>query len=75
MTEQHIPANPAKLLYTVDEVAEMLNLGRSKLYNTYLLTGELPSLKLGRRRLIRIEAVHAFVDRLEARANGQPESS
>ena len=54
----------AKLLYDVREVAVMLGLGRSKLYS-YLLRGELRSVKLGRRRLIPIEAVHEFVRTLQ----------
>jgi excisionase family DNA binding protein len=64
MVEQSNPS-PGKLLYTVNEVAEMLNLGRSKLYNSYLLSGEIRSLKLGRRRLITLEAIHDFIRKLE----------
>ena len=63
MTEQ-TPAPSPKVLLNVDEVAGMLSLGRSKLYS-YILSGELRSLQLGRRRLIPIEAVHEFVQRLE----------
>ena len=37
---------PVKLLLKVEDVAEMLNLGRSKLYQ-YLLSGELRSVKVG----------------------------
>ena len=65
MTEQPTPA--PKLLYDVHEVAGMLGLGRSKLYG-YLLRGELRSVKLGRRRLVPIEAVHEFVRTLQAEA-------
>ena len=62
MTEQlH---SPVKLLLKVEEVAEMLNLGRSKLYS-YILSGELRSVKVGRRRLIPRDAVHEFVERLQ----------
>ena len=57
---------PLKFLYDVREVAKMLGLGRSKLYS-YLLRGELRSVKLGRRRLIPIEAVHEFVQALQSR--------
>jgi excisionase family DNA binding protein len=59
----------AKLLLKVEEVTEMLNLGRSKLYQ-YLLTGELRSVKVGRRRLIPPDAVHEFVQKLESTQEG-----
>lgn len=39
-------------LLTVDEVRAWLRLGRTKV-NELLLSGELPSLKLGRRRFVR----------------------
>ncbi len=60
--EQPVPAS--KLLLRVEDVAEMLNLGRSKLY-TYILSGELRSVKIGRRRLIPQEAVPEFVRALQ----------
>ena len=62
MTEQLHP--PAKLLLTVENVAEMLNVGRSKLYS-YILSGQLRSVKIGRRRLIPPDAVHEFVAKLQ----------
>ncbi len=49
MTDPNPAANSPKLLLNVDEVAGMLSLGRSKLYS-YILSGELKSLQLGRRR-------------------------
>ena len=55
--------NPVKLLYEVDEVAGMLSLGRSKLYS-YILSGQLRSIKLGRRSLIKSEAIHEFIQQL-----------
>jgi excisionase family DNA binding protein len=58
------PASTAKMLYTIREVAEMLRLSRSELYGC-VLRGELQSLKLGRRRLIRLEAVHDFSEKLQ----------
>jgi len=61
--EQRHPA--PKLLLKVEEVSEMLNLGRSKLYS-YILSGQLRSVKIGRRRLIPPDAVQEFVDGLEA---------
>ena len=55
---------PATLLLTIPEVAQMLNLGRSKLYS-YILSGELRSVKVGRRRLIPRDAVHEFIEYLQ----------
>ena len=66
MAEQ---TSPAKLLLKVEDVAEMLNFGRSKLY-TYILSGELRSVKVGRRRLIPPDAVHEFVQMLESTQGG-----
>ena len=69
MTEQRNPANPTKMLLEVEEVAEMLSLGRSKLYS-YILSGDLESVKVGRRRLIPPEAVLEFVAKLRSHAAG-----
>jgi excisionase family DNA binding protein len=55
---------PAKLLLDVEEVAQILGVGRSHLY-TYLLRGQLRSLKLGRRRKIPVEAVREFITKLQ----------
>jgi excisionase family DNA binding protein len=55
---------PAKLLLDVSEVQAVLGIGRSHLYQ-YLLSGELRSLKLGRRRKIPVEALQDFVVKLE----------
>jgi excisionase family DNA binding protein len=52
---------PAKLLYDVKEVMYVTGLGRSKLYQ-YILSGELRSLKLGRRRKIPADAIPQFID-------------
>jgi len=57
-------SSPVRLLLRVEEVAEMLNLGRSKLYS-YILSGEIRSVKVGRRRLIPPDAVHEFVENLQ----------
>lgn len=65
--EQRYPA--PKLLLKVEEVSEMLNLGRSKLYS-YILSGQLRSVKIGRRRLIPPDAVQEFVDGLQTDPQG-----
>ena len=57
--EQEIPA---KLLLDVFEVAQLLGLGRSHVYR-YVMTGELRSLKLGRRRKVRVEWVREFIEK------------
>ena len=56
-------------LFNVDQVAGMLNLGRSKIYG-YILSGELRSIKAGRRRLFTPEAVTDFINRLAQQGNG-----
>ena len=57
--------NPAaKLLYDVNEVAELLGLGRSKLYS-YVQSGQLRSIKVGRRRKVPADAVSEFIKSLE----------
>ena len=54
-----------KLLLTIDEAAALLSCGRSFLYPR-LMRGELPSVKLGRKRLIPAAALEAYVQRLQA---------
>ena len=57
-----------KLLLTVPEAAHLLSIGRSRCYDL-VLSGQLRSLKLGRRRLIPREGLETFVaDQLEAMA-------
>lgn len=56
-----------RLTYSPAEAAQALGISRAKLYQ-YLDDGTIPSLHLGRRRLIRREALVALLDRLEAAA-------
>ncbi|MEM9355836.1 MAG: helix-turn-helix domain-containing protein [Pseudomonadota bacterium] len=42
------------------EAARLANVGRTKIYEA-IGSGELPSLKIGRRRLIRIEALREWL--------------
>jgi excisionase family DNA binding protein len=56
--------HPGKLLLDVKEVAEILGLGRSHIYS-YILSGELRSLKLGRRRKVPVESVREFITKLQ----------
>ena len=50
-----------KLLLTVAEAAARLGVARSHLY-PWLMSGELPSVKLGRSRRIPVAALDRFVD-------------
>ena len=52
------PAN--KLLLDVSEACAILGIGRSKLYS-YILSGRLKSVTLGRRRKIAIASLHEFI--------------
>jgi excisionase family DNA binding protein len=56
-----------KLLHEINEATELIGLGRSKLYEL-LATGEIESVKVGKRRLIPHAALVEFVDRLRAHA-------
>ena len=48
-------------LLTVDETIRVLRLGRTRV-NEMLRSGEIPSLKLGRRRLVRRKDLEAWLD-------------
>lgn len=51
------------LLVTINEACERLQLGRSTVYDL-LRSGDLPSVKVGRRRLIAASALEQYVERL-----------
>jgi excisionase family DNA binding protein len=51
--------------YTVEEVAEMLHIGRDKVFEL-LRTGQLRSLKIGKLRRITDQHVAEFIASLEA---------
>lgn len=63
------PVDQSKLpsMRTVPEVAEALNIGKSRVYDL-LRTGELRSVKLGKRRLIPAKCLDEFIAALEERA-------
>ncbi|MGO4956837.1 helix-turn-helix domain-containing protein [Luteococcus sp. Sow4_B9] len=56
---------PPRLLLKVEEVAEILNVGRSTAYHL-VLTGEIESVTVGRLRRVPAEAVSEYVNRLRA---------
>lgn len=61
---QEAPAVP-KLAYTVEEAAEALSVGRTMIF--YLLRDKkIISIKIGRRTLIPLAEIHAFIDRMQA---------
>jgi len=55
-----------RVLLTAEEVAESLKIGRCKVYDL-IRTGELQSIKIGRRR-IPVDSVHTFAQRMVAEA-------
>lgn len=57
-----------RLSVSVEEAAEMLSIGRSSVFNL-LNDGLLASLKVGKRRLIPVAELRAFLDRQARRAN------
>lgn len=53
-------------LLTVAEVAERLRLGK-RTVERFVATGEIPSVKVGRRRLVYLESVERFLRDAERR--------
>jgi excisionase family DNA binding protein len=58
----------SKVLVSVDEAAALLSLGRTMVY-TLVMSGDLPSIKIGRMRRIPVAALHAYVSRQLAMAS------
>ncbi len=56
-----------KLMYAVTDAVVTTSLGRTTIYQK-IRSGELETVKVGNRRLITAESLHAFVDRLKAGA-------
>lgn len=54
-----------RLLLRPEEAADVLGIGRSKLYDL-LATGEIESVHIGSCRRIPVEGLHAYVERLRA---------
>jgi excisionase family DNA binding protein len=51
------------LAYSVEQAAELLGIGRTFMFQL-VATGEIESLKIGKRRLITRDALHGYIDRL-----------
>ena len=63
MTSRIISTAPvAKLAYGIDDVAEMLSLGRTTVV-ALVSNGDIPSIKIGGRRLIPRRDLDEFVER------------
>jgi excisionase family DNA binding protein len=65
MTTSRIQPDVPALLYRVDEAAVALRLSRSVLYEL-IRTGQLRTVKAGRRRLVPVAALDEYVDSLAA---------
>lgn len=65
MAETRLP-----ILYTVEEVADILHIGRSTVF-TLIKQGKLESIRLGRSRRVPIDAMQEYVNDLlsEGRSN------
>ena len=63
--QQNEVAMEDRLLYRVSEVALILNISRSKVYELFA-SGELESVKIDRIRLVRSSDLRAYVDQLDA---------
>ena len=64
MTTSRIQPDVPALLYRVDEAAVALRLSRSVLYEL-IRTGQLRTVKAGRRRLVPVSALAEYVDPLD----------
>jgi excisionase family DNA binding protein len=59
----------AKLAYSIDEAFPALSIGRTQLFDL-LRRGEIASVKVGRRRLIPVASLDAYLARLVAEQTG-----
>jgi excisionase family DNA binding protein len=55
----------SQLLYSVEEAAGMIGIGRTFMFHL-LATGEIDSLKIGRRRKVPRDAIDDYIERLRA---------
>jgi excisionase family DNA binding protein len=67
MTQTDQTPSNYRLAVAPAEAARMLGLGKTKLYELMAIN-EITSIKIGTRRLIRISAIEAFLDRQTAEA-------
>ena len=62
MTQPEHSESQFRLAVSPAEAARILGLGRTKLYEL-MAANEITSIKIGTRRLIRVSAIEAFLDR------------
>jgi excisionase family DNA binding protein len=60
-------AAAGKLLYSVDEAAELLGIGRTYTFRL-VAAGEIDSLKIGKRRMIPGDALERYIERLRSQS-------
>jgi excisionase family DNA binding protein len=60
MSNEAAKAAPARRLYSINEVAELLSVTPKHIY-AMAYSGELPTVKLGRRRLVPAEVLDTFI--------------
>jgi len=53
---------PEKYLCSISDAAKALGLGRTKTY-CLLASGDLESIQIGTRRLVKIDSIKAFIER------------
>ena len=67
-----VPANsPARLALRVEDVAQLLDVGRTRVYDL-IRTGDLPSVKIGGSRRVLVAEVHRYLERLSAEPETAP---
>lgn len=59
-----------KVGYSVEETMQAMGLGRTTVYDL-ISSGALESIKVGRRRIIPADSIHAYFDAQRAAANGR----
>ncbi len=62
-----VPPEQSKALYTVEEAAALLSIGRSTLF-TLFKTGRILPVKVGKRTLVTPESIERYVERLTTEA-------
>ena len=56
---------PGRLLYSVEEAADLLGIGRTFMFHL-VATGEIDSFKIGKRRKIPRDALDGYIERLRS---------
>ena len=63
-----------RLAVCIEDAAELVGLGRDTLYRLLLVTGEIPSFKVGGRRLVPVAGLREWVERQTGEATGNEET-